>query len=90
MWRWWPAGRCWKVDLKLMKDFFIDAVENEAVIQRGGRVEGNKPNMPQKIFVAYVLLIILYGFMLIKEFQSGLGLEVEVVTLQPLFGRQTN
>ncbi|KAI3676130.1 hypothetical protein L1987_85730 [Smallanthus sonchifolius] len=52
--------RCWRVDLKLMKDFFIDAVENEAVIQRGGRVEGNKPNMPQKIFVAYVLLIILY------------------------------
>ncbi|KAI3794716.1 hypothetical protein L1987_37351 [Smallanthus sonchifolius] len=63
--------RCWRVDLKLMKDFFIEAVENEAVIQRGGRVEGNKPNMPQKIFVAYVLLIIFYRFILVQMSPSS-------------------
>ncbi|KAI3706050.1 hypothetical protein L1987_76303 [Smallanthus sonchifolius] len=46
--------------LKLMKDFFIDAAENEEVIQRGERIKGSKPYMPQKNSVAYALLITLY------------------------------
>lgn len=46
--------------LKLMKDFFVDAAENEEMIQRGEKNKGSKPYMPQKNSVAYALLITLY------------------------------
>ncbi|XP_076950494.1 crossover junction endonuclease MUS81-like [Bidens hawaiensis] len=46
--------------LKLMKDFFVDAAENEEMIQRDDRVKGSKPYVPQKNSVAYALLITLY------------------------------
>ncbi|KAL8253409.1 hypothetical protein R6Q59_037102 [Mikania micrantha] len=46
--------------LKLMKDFFTDAAENEEMIQKDERIKGSKPYMPQKNSVAYALLITLY------------------------------
>ncbi|KAF5805973.1 putative ERCC4 domain, restriction endonuclease type II [Helianthus annuus] len=46
--------------LKLMKDFFVDAAENEEIIQKGEKNKGSKPYMPQKNSVAYALLITLY------------------------------
>ncbi|KAI7733416.1 hypothetical protein M8C21_005165 [Ambrosia artemisiifolia] len=46
--------------LKLMKDFFVDAVENEETTQKGERIKESKRYMPQKNSVAYALLITLY------------------------------